>query len=100
MIPNVLVKSKQQIIEVCKKYQISELSLFGSQVRGDFNETSDFDFLVDFLPEAEIGFFELTRIQSELEKIVMTNVDLVTKKGLKEFIRPTVLADAEILYAT
>jgi uncharacterized protein len=99
MIPNVLVESKQKIDEVCKKYQISELSLFGSQVRGDFNETSDFDFLVDFLPEAKISFFELSYIQSELEEIVKTEVDLVPKKGLKDLIRPYVLAEAEVIYA-
>lgn len=100
MIPNVLLKSKQQIIDVCKKYQISELSLFGSQVRGDFNETSDFDFLVDFLPEAKISFFELGYIQSELEEIVKTEVDLIPKKGLKELIKPHVLAEAEVIYAS
>jgi uncharacterized protein len=99
MIPNILLKSKKKIVEVCKRYQISELSLFGSQVRGDFSDKSDFDFLVDFLPEAKISFFELGDIQSELEEIVKTEVDLVPKKGLKELIRPQVLAEAEVIYA-
>jgi uncharacterized protein len=99
MIPKVIRKSKVKIIEICRKHQIRELSLFGSQVRGDFTDESDFDFLVDFLPEADISFFELGRIQSELEEIVKTDVDLVPKKGLKELIRPDVLAEAEVIYA-
>jgi uncharacterized protein len=99
MIPKVIRKSKAEIIEICRKHQIRELSLFGSQVRGDFTDESDFDFLVDFLPDADVSFFELGRIQSELEEIVKTDVDLVPKKGLKELIRPDVLAEAEVIYA-
>jgi uncharacterized protein len=98
MIPRVIQKSKHKIAEICKKYQISELSLFGSQVRGDFSKKSDFDFLVDFLPEADIGFFELGSIKFELEEIVKTDVDLVPKKGLKEIIKPQILAEAEVIY--
>ncbi len=99
MIPKVIEKSKQKIVELCRKYQISELSIFGSQVRGDFSATSDFDFLVEFAPEVKVSFFELSRIQSELEELVQREVDLVPKNGLKPLIRQTVLEEAEIIYA-
>jgi uncharacterized protein len=99
MIPKVIRKSKAEIIEICRKHQIRELSLFGSQVRGDFTDESDFDFLVDFLPEAKIGFIELGRIQFELEDVVNTEVDLVPKSGLKPIIKESVLSEAEIIYA-
>jgi uncharacterized protein len=99
MIPKILEKSNRKIAEICRKYQITELSLFGSQVRGDFSPDSDFDFLVEFAPEAEIGFIELGFIQEELEKIVEKPVDLVPKKGLKELIRQKVVEESEIVYA-
>ena len=99
MIPKILEKSNRKIAEICRKYQITELSLFGSQVRGDFSLDSDFDFLVEFAPEAEIGFIELGFIQEELEKIVEKPVDLVPKKGLKELIRQKVVEESEIVYA-
>ena len=99
MIPKVLQKSKAKIVEICRKHKIRELSLFGSQVRGDFSDESDFDFLVDFLPEAKVGFIELGRIQYELEDVVETDVDLVPKSGLKPLIRQHVLLEAEIIYA-
>jgi predicted nucleotidyltransferase len=99
MIPDVLQKSKRKIAAICRKYQISELSLFGSQVRGDSTVASDFDFLVEFQPDARIGFITLGRIQDELEKIVQTQVDLVPKDGLKPLIRKPVLSEAEIVYA-
>ncbi len=99
MIPEILQKSKVKIAEICQKYQISELALFGSQVRGDFTSKSDFDFLVNFQPEAKVGFIKLGKIKSELEDIVCTKVDLVPKDGLKPIIRQKVLAEAEIIYA-
>lgn len=99
MIPEILQKSKQQITEICRQYKIRELSLFGSQVRGDFSPKSDFDFLVEFQPEAEIGFIELGFIQEELENIVEKPVDLVPKDGLKKLIKRQVLEESEIIYA-
>ena len=98
MIPEVLQKSKKRIEEIYRRYEIRELSLFGSQVRGDSTAESDFDFLVNFKPEAKVGFIKLGRIQSELEEIVRTKVDLVPKDGLKSVIRQQVLAEAEIVY--
>ncbi len=100
MIPEVLQKSKKRIAEICRRYKIRELSLFGSQVRGDFSSASDFDFLVEFQPDAEIDYFKYFEIQEELEKIVRKKVDLVPKKGLKIFVRQQVLSEAEIVYAT
>ena len=99
MIPEILQKSKRKIAAICRKYQISELSLFGSQVRGESTAKSDFDFLVNFNPDAKIGFIKLGKIQSELEEIVCTKVDLVPKDGLKPIIRQQVLTEAEVLYA-
>jgi predicted nucleotidyltransferase len=99
MIPGVLQKSKQRIAEICRKYEIRELSLFGSRVRGDFSPKSDFDFLVEFKPEARIDFFKLYEIQSELQKIVLNEVDLVPKNDLKQVIKNKILAEAEVVYA-
>lgn len=99
MIPRVLQKSKQKIAEICRKYEICELALFGSQVRGDFSAKSDFDFLVEFESDAKIDYFKYFDIQEELEKIVHKKVDLVPKKGLKILIRQQILSEAEIIYA-
>lgn len=100
MIPEVLQKSKSKIAEICRRYQIRELSLFGSQVRGDFSEKSDFDFLVEFQPEAKIDYFQYFEIQEELEKVLRKKVDLVPKSGLKVFVRNQILSEAEIFYAS
>lgn len=100
MIPEILQKSKDKIADICRRYQIRELSLFGSQVRGDSTAKSDFDFLVEFQPEAKIDYFDIFDIREKLEEIVKKKVDLVPKKGLKPLIRQQVLSEAEVIYAT
>ncbi len=37
-----------QITEICRRYRVRELAVFGSAVRGELRSDSDIDFLVDF----------------------------------------------------
>jgi len=83
----------------CKKYQVLELSVFGSIVKGQFTQSSDIDMLVEFQPNAKIGFMALSRMQRELSEILHNKVDLVPKNGLKQKIKKSVLSEAKILYA-
>jgi len=87
------------IKELCHRYKVRELSLFGSAVTNDFNEISDIDLLVEFESGAQIGFITLSRMQRELSEILHRRVDLVPKGGLKQKIREAVLANAKVLYA-
>ena len=65
----------------------------------DFGLTSDVDFLVEFEPDAQIGFLALGRMQRELEALVGRPVDLVPRGGLKPRIRDAVLSTTEVVYA-
>jgi predicted nucleotidyltransferase len=71
---------KDQKKELEKKYPISELALFGSYARGDNNDKSDIDILVDFNGRIGIGFIALAQ---ELEDIFQTKIDLVSRNGIK-----------------
>ena len=86
------------IRDICRRYSVKELAVFGSALRDDFRPDSDVDFLVEFQPDAPIGFLAFGRMQQELEELVERRVDLVPKMGLKPLIRDTVLADREIIY--
>ena len=95
-LPNV---SAQALADFCKRYQARELSLFGSAARGELRPDSDLDILVDFEPEARIGFMTLGRMARELSEMLGRPVDLVLKDGLKPAIRSQVLAEARTLFA-
>lgn len=51
--------SDADVAAICKRYQVRELSVFGSAARGDMRPDSDVDLLVDFEPEARTGLLEL-----------------------------------------
>ncbi len=63
MIPSILEKSRQKIATVCRNYNVKELRLFGSQVRGDFSAESDFDFLIDFAPKQKLDLSRLAKLK-------------------------------------
>jgi predicted nucleotidyltransferase len=62
----------------CKKFNVKKLEVFGSAARGDYNEDSDVDFLVEFedlfAPNISDKYFGLLE---ELEKHCRRRVDLV-----------------------
>ena len=83
---------------LCRRYQVREFALFGSTVRGEQREDSDLDFLVEFEPQARVGFLTLSSLSRELSGLLHCPVDLVPKAGLKKAIREQVLAEAEVVY--
>jgi uncharacterized protein len=90
---------EQQLAELCRRYHVRELALFGSVLRDDFRPDSDIDVLVEFEPGAPIGLLEYIRLQGELATLFARDVDLVEKVGLKRFVRDNVLQSAQVLYA-
>jgi len=89
----------EKIELICAKYRIRELALFGSALRKDFGKRSDYDLLVEFEPDAQVGFLTLAAAARELSAVLGRKVDLVPKAGLKPKIRESVLSSAKVLYA-
>ena len=74
---------KAKLAEFCRRWNISELALFGSALREDFRPDSDVDVLVSFAPQAHITLFDMAQMQNELTDIFQREVDLVSKRGLE-----------------
>jgi len=87
-----------RLAELCQRYGIAELSVFGSVARGDARPNSDVDLLYVRVPGNDLGMSYFA-LQDDLEKLFGRPVDLVPKEGLHRVIRDQVLADAQILYA-
>ena len=63
------------------------------------NAESDIDIMVAFEPAARIGLIKFESLVEELESLAARRVDLVTRRGLKPWVRPQVLKDALVIYA-
>jgi len=87
------------LADLCRQYQVRELSFFGSAARGEMRPDSDIDLLVEFLPHAKVDLVDHAGLMLDLAQLLGRKVDLVSKKGLKPLIRASVLAEARLLYA-
>src|SRR4051812_11818338 len=86
------------VAAICRRYQVRELSVFGSAARGELRPDSDVDLLVDFEPKARIGLLELAGLIEDFSTLVGRRVDVAVKPALKPLVRSEVLADARLLY--
>ena len=89
-----------KISEFCRKWKISEFALFGSVLRADFRPESDVDVLINFTEDADWTLYDRIDMADELKDILGREVDLVTKKSLRNpFRRHSILSTKKVLYA-
>jgi uncharacterized protein len=90
-----------QIEAFCKKWGIARLEIFGSAVRADFSEASDFDFLYTLKPGRELAW-EIVEMEAELHLILGRDVDLLSRRGIERsgnwIRRAAILRDALPVY--
>jgi len=77
-----------------KKYHIKSIGVFGSTARGERDETSDVDILVEL--SKPMGFLKFIEFENFLSNMLDKKADLVTKNALKPAIRERVLK--EVIY--
>lgn len=87
-----------KLVAFCQSHPICKLSLFGSVLRPDFTPKSDVDVLVEFTPEAGIGFIELFELQEALTDLLGRQVDLLTPGALNQHFRQQVIDQSKVLY--
>ena len=90
---------RHKLGEICRRYHIGRLSLFGSALRPDFRPDSDVDLLAEFDKDHELGF-GIFRLEEELSALVGgRKIDLVNRDSLNARLKPIILASARVLYA-
>jgi predicted nucleotidyltransferase len=88
----------EAIAELCRRYGLSELWLFGSASRGAETPDSDVDLIYVLRPDAHLGW-RIERLNEELEELFGRKIDLVAKRSVHPLVRDEVLDSAKVLYA-
>lgn len=69
---------------LCEKFHVAKLYLFGSFVKGDFEEDSDIDFLVKFEPFDLYYYFDnYMDLKDSLKELFNKEIDLVEEQSLR-----------------
>ena len=76
---------KERLREFCRKWKVTELSLFGSVTRPEeFRDDSDVDVLVTFALDAPWSLFDWVTMENELAAIFGRKVDLVERPAVEK----------------
>jgi uncharacterized protein len=101
-LPHGLTAPIETLTQICQRWQIVELALFGSVLRLDFNSDSDIDLLVTFAESAKVTFFDLDAIEQQLSQLFARPVDVVTKSAIEQSHNPirrqNILSNSRVIY--
>ncbi|HKO12359.1 MAG TPA: nucleotidyltransferase family protein [Acidobacteriaceae bacterium] len=87
-----LARHRDEIRRIVSANRSANPRVFGSVLRGEDEEGSDLDLLVD--PTPQTSLMDVARIQGDLEVLLGISVDVLTPLSLPESYRSRVLAEA------
>jgi predicted nucleotidyltransferase len=85
-------ENRDEVLAIAARHGATNIRVFGSVARGEDDEQSDVDFLVDLAPGRSL--FDLGGLLMDLNALLGKDVDVTTEKGLKTRIRERVLSEA------
>ena len=86
-----------RIDELLDRYGAAHPRLFGSVARGDAEEDSDLDLLVDLVPGAGNELLRVSGLAEELSELLGVRVDVVAAPLLRDEVSATALVDAVVV---
>ena len=89
---DMLLARREEIIALAAKHKAENVRVFGSVARGEANENSDVDLLVNFLPGASL--FDLIDLKEDAEQLLGISVDIVSEGGISPFLEQRILSEA------
>lgn len=92
---DILKCKRTEILALAAKHGASNVRLFGSVVRGEDQENSDVDFLVDM--QENRSLFDLIGLQQDIEKAIGRSVDVLTPNGINCHMKDLILDEAALL---
>ena len=87
-----LRRHRDEILKIAERRGAYNVRIFGSVARGEADERSDVDFLVELEPGRSL--LDLGGLLMDLQQLLDHPVDVVTERGLRERIRERVLEEA------
>jgi len=82
---------KEHKKEICERYKVKEIGVFGSFARGEQRKSSDVDILVEFEETPDV--FQLIDLEDYLKELLNTKVDLVRKRAIRPELKDVILKE-------
>jgi predicted nucleotidyltransferase len=75
---------KERIRPVAEKYNLPAVYLFGSYARGEADEKSDIDLMIDRTGTKVIGMFKLGGVYNDFDTSFEKSIDMITTDVLSD----------------
>jgi hypothetical protein len=85
-----------KLIEICRQNDVKKIGVFGSMARGEFNDQSDVDLLVEFSKRKSL--LALVALERQISVALGKKVDLLTEAAISPYLRDRIKRDLRIIY--
>jgi len=89
---DLLKRKRDDIVRAAARHGARNVRVFGSVARGEADDASDIDFLVEMAPGRSL--LDMGGLLMELRDLLQRDVDVVSERGLRREIRDRVLREA------
>ena len=84
------------LIQLCRENDVAKLGVFGSMARGDSNDQSDIDLLVEFSKRKSL--LALVSLERKMSAALGRKVDLLTEAAISPYLRERIKRDLRVIY--
>ena len=85
-----------KLIEACRQNDVVKIGIFGSMARGEANEQSDIDLLVEFSKRKSL--LALVALERQLAVTLGRKVDLLTEAALSPYLHDRIMDELQVIY--
>ena len=94
-VAEILKENREEILSISRRHGARNVRIFGSAARGESDENSDVDFLVEMEPGRSL--LDLGGLMTDLRELLGREVDIVTEDGLYWLLCRRILKEAKAL---
>ncbi|WP_423223730.1 nucleotidyltransferase family protein [Candidatus Amarolinea aalborgensis] len=84
------------IIRICQEHDISKIGIFGSMARGEANDQSDIDLLIEFSKRKSL--LTVIALERQLSTMLGRKIDLLTEAAISPYLRDRIKQETQIIY--
>ena len=88
-------KTKEKIISILKRYDVTRAAFFGSFARGEAKKDSDIDILVEF--RGNKSLLDLVKLEMELEKALNKKIEIITYNSIHPLLKDIISKDEKVI---
>lgn len=85
-----------KLIELCRRNDVVRIGVFGSFARGEADEHSDIDLMVEFAKR--VSLLRVVALERQLSDMMGKKVDLLTEAAISPYLRERIHNELQVIY--